>query len=678
MSFLNIPLKSVPLSLNTVTPTDYMPWYSPTLFPIAPGQPTPAATMVPYRWLLELDVSQQPTSSYLTRRPGVYDGQDISVGQWVANTASGAAWQITSVTAKTPSTLSVIVQDVYRYNTFRDPTQLGNGTPATGFYVAFNVSDTGVPEIDPVPEVGVSSDFFTNLLSRFEYINLQYDFPLFQANNTFQVNNVVGTDASTNNFVLASNSTIIPIGRVTSISDTIPGWFTLNPVQKITDFLDSLPGSVGDIIYTDVNNPGGLTLEPGGSQIYLKIRNNTQSVTYTNPDTSTTPGNIIQINGINATILGTGSLSDLVAAAELVATQTGVNAVNALTPNVNTTNNTMLSPSYGEPLLSVSMPYPTATIAGVLVTFNISSTDAGYAGYARAADMMTAINNANIPNITASVIGLASLVLSYSTGSAITIVNGVSDVNGVPFAGNASGSGLLLTTSASTDYMVTFTSVDSRAIDFLDVVGSATGDYSLISVENGVKACGMYIAEGIRTTVSTVVTNLAQLNTLSPYVGDTSYVIDSDDGNGNNVGEWSQWLFSGSYWVETANQDSSTTDAKSLETMLDWSSPPVINIGSISTGRRITLITVEVTIPFNNAGSTVSIGYQINNPTTPVTISDALMASGVIDLTVAGTYTTSTDILFGTDTVQGDVIITCNYANSGATAGQSQIIVSYV
>jgi hypothetical protein len=188
----------------------------------------------------------------------------------------------------------------------------------------------------------------------------------------------------------------------------------------------------------------------------------------------------------------------------------------------------------------------------------------------------------------------------------------------------------------------------------------------------------MYIAEGIRTTVSTVVTNLAQLNTLSPYVGDTSYVINSDDGNGNNVGEWSQWLFNGSYWVETANQDSSTTDAKSLETMLDWSSPPVINIRSISTGRRITLITVEVTIPFNNAGSTVSIGYQINNPTTPVTISDALMASGVIDLTVAGTYTTSTDILFGTDTVQGDVIITCNYANSGATAGQAQIIVSYV
>ena len=323
MAFLNIPLKSIQLNLTSVVPTDFMPWYNPSLFPVPPGSPQPAPQQNAFRWLLTCDVSQQLQSSYSTRQPGSFNGQDISVGQWIANTATGAAWQIISVTSKTASSISFIVQDIYRYNTFRDGTQQGDGSPPTGYYVAFNVSDSGVPEIDPVPEVGVSANFFTNLLSRFEYINLQYDFPLYQLNNPFQINDVVGTDASSHSFKLASDSTIIPIGRITSLSDTIPGWFTFDPVQKITDFLDTLPGDIGDIIYTDPANPGKLTTTPGGSQIYLKVRNNTQSVSYSSADTSTSVGNVVQINGINAPITNVGNLDDLVIAAELIVSGTG-------------------------------------------------------------------------------------------------------------------------------------------------------------------------------------------------------------------------------------------------------------------------------------------------------------------------------------------------------------------
>src|SRR5690606_3525520 len=117
----------------------------------------------------------------------------------------------------------------------------------------------------------------------------------------------------------------------------------------------------------------------------------------------------------------------------------------------------------------------------------------------------------------------------------ITIVNGSSDINGVPFAGASSGSGLALSTPASITYNIEFTAVDARAINFLDVVGSTVNDFGLISVENGIKACGLYIEEGLRTATTTVVTNLTQLNTLSPLIGDSAYVIDSDDGQGNNV-----------------------------------------------------------------------------------------------------------------------------------------------
>ena len=677
MSFLNIPLKSIQLSLTSVVPTETMSWYNPGLFPVIPGNPQPAAQQNPYRWLLTCDVSEQLQSSYLTRQPGTYNGQDISVGQWVANTSTGASWQIISVVAKTTQSIQFIVQDIYRYNTFRDVTQQGNATPPLGYYVAFSVSDAGIPEIDPVPAVGVSSDFFTNLLSRFEYINLQYDFPLFQAGNNFQLNDVVGTNALTNSFVLASSNNIIPIGRITSISDTIPGWFTFNPVQKITDFLDDLPGNIGDIIYTDTNNPGGLTLQPGGSQIYLKIRNNTSSISFTNSDSSTTPGNVFQLNEVNVTIGGTGSLDDLVTATNLVLNQTGVNASKNLTPSVVSTTFPLLSTLYGEVLLSVAFPYPTTIINGVTVTFNISSTDSGYAGYSRAADMKTAINNTGIPNIFADVSATSTLILTNSSGGTINIVNANPDVNGINFAGSNSGSGLALSTAASTAHRVTFTAIDSRPIDFLDVVGSPTGDYGLVSVENGIKACGMYIAEGIRTSTSVVVANLAALNSLLPYVGDQAYVIDSSDGQGNNVGEWSMWLYNGSNWVETSNQDSSTTDAKSLEYTLTTASPADINIGSISTGRRVTLITVDVITAFN-VPATLSLGYQVNNPIPPAPVPTGLMTAALIDLTVIGTYTTYTDILFGTDTAQGDVTITGNFSTGSANLGNAKIIVSYV
>lgn len=137
------------------------------------------------------------------------------------------------------------------------------------------------------------------------------------------------------------------------------------------------------------------------------------------------------------------------------------------------------------------------------------------------------------------------------------------------------------------------------------------------------------------------------------------------------------WLYDGVVWVETSNQDSASTDAKSLEYTLTTASPVSVNVGEISTGRRVTLITVEVTTPFDGA-ATVSIGYDISNPAPPPPVPAGLMPVGLIDLTVAGTYTTYTDILFGTDTAQGDVTVTATFDNAASTTGTAQIIVSYV
>lgn len=678
MAFLNIPLKSVQVLLTTSSGVESMPWNNPLLYPVIPPALPPAPVQKDFRWRVNMTVTDQNHSSYLTRAPGKYNGQDIVVGQWIANLTTGQAWQIITIESKTTTNVTAIVQDIYRYNTFRDTAQVGFGGPLTGsIYVVFDIGDTGIPEIDPVPAAGTSATFSQNLQSRFEYINLQYDYPLHQTGNAFGLNDVIAADSTTNSFVLSDATNRIVVGRVTSISDTVPGWFTINPVQKVVDFLDFLPGGVGDILYTSLVVPGAITATPGGSQIYIKLRNNTSSVSLSTAPGPTTPGNVFQLNGIDVTVGGSGTPANLQTAVNLKTPQTGVVATLTLFPSTVQTNNALITTTYGEPALFATASPATATINGTLVTFNVASTDPGYEDYARPAQMAQVINAAAISGIIADTPSALILRLTNSTGGSITIVNGTSDVNGVPVAGTNSGTGLALSTPASVFSQITFTAVDARAINFLDVVGSTVADYGLISVENGVKAAGLYIEEGLRTASNTVVANLTQLNALSPLIGDAAYVIDSDDGQGNNVGEWSMWVYNGVAWVQTSNQDSASTDAKSIEYTLTSASPATFNVGEISTGRRVTLITVEVTQAFDGT-PTLEIGYIVANPVTPVTVPNGLMTLGLIDLTVTGTYTTSTDILFGTDTVEGDVTVTAALSNGGATIGMAQIIVSYV
>jgi hypothetical protein len=678
MSFLNTPLKSVQVNINLISGVESMPWYNPLLYPIVPPASPPAPLQKDFRWSVVMDVSVQQHSAYNTRDPGRYSSQDIVVGEWIANLSSGQAWQIISIESKNAAQVVATVQDVYRYNTFRDVAQVGNGSPAAGNYVVFGIGDTGAPEIDPVPAAGTSAQFSTNLFSRFEYINQQYNYPLYQLGNTFAFNDVIAVDHGTNSFVLATSTYKTVVGRITSISDTIPGWFTVNPVQKVVDFLDYLPGNVGDTIYASTAVPGGITVTPGGTELYIKLRNNTQSVSYSTLPGPGVVGNIFQLNGVELELLAPPTVQTLVILVNTNQVQTGVSAIEELLPTTVETSSLLISPTYGEPALYAISSPATATINGSQVTFNIASTDPGYTEYARAAEMAQSINNASISNIVASVPSALVLLLTNTAGGPITITNDTSDINGVPFAGNNSGSGLALLTSASSNFRIKFTADDARAINFLDVVGTPTGDFGLTSVENGIKACGLYIESGLRSAETTVLLDISALNTLQALIGDQAYVINSDDGNGNNVGEWSMWLWDGDKWVRTSTEDSSSTDAKSLEYTVTIGSPASIEIGKISTGRRVSLITVEVITPFNGTAPSLSIGYQVNNPVIPLPEIAGLMPSSIIDLTVAGTYTTYTDILFGTDTEQGDVTITAAFDGVGSANGEAQIIVSYV
>ena len=73
-----------------------------------------------------------------------YNGLDIVVGDWVAMATSGLCWKINSITAKTINSVTCVVEDWLRYNTFRAST--GNGAPSTGSAVVFSLNEKGTPK----------------------------------------------------------------------------------------------------------------------------------------------------------------------------------------------------------------------------------------------------------------------------------------------------------------------------------------------------------------------------------------------------------------------------------------------------------------------------------------------------------------------------------------------------
>lgn len=403
-SFNGIPVVSIPGTISS-TPVNYgspLQWNTSTRY---------------YQWTLTLSVPvTQKTSGVYTRQKLLYSGIDVYVGQWIANISTGQAWQIISISSKSASSVTCVVEDIYRYNTYRDVNQSGNGRPGTGSYVVFTVSSDGTPIIDPTPSAA-SSTFGPSLTSRFRYISTQNDFVLQQsdlstvnpsvsltnggtgynsggsatffsvpltggtgqgalativvtsgvvtavtitfvgngnyvagdvlsASNVnlggtgsgfsttiifvFAYGDVIAVDQATGNFVLADATYQDIIGTVTGVDDAGVN-FSVNLLEKVNYLLDYLPGNVGDYIYSDTTVPGGLTTSIGGTKVYLKLRNNTQSNTVSSTfvaptDIVSANGYVFNINGYPTTVGGTGTLTDVNTAINAISSITGISS----------------------------------------------------------------------------------------------------------------------------------------------------------------------------------------------------------------------------------------------------------------------------------------------------------------------------------------------------------------
>lgn len=656
---LNVPAKVLPVTVTNMTMKAYWDyddgegdkWWS--------GGSTPK----PYRWELTLSVDPASHGSHKTRTPYVFNGFDVLVGDFIAGATDGKALQIVSITEKTATSVVCVVEDVLRYNTFRNASGIGIFT-VPGQAVVFQTNEFGDPMIDPLPTGIVSADFYANVNSRFKYLNPKAHFVLEKENHTFEVGDVIGISDEGEYEVSAASNLDKLIGTVTHKGPG-PNQFMIRPINGIIDFVPALPGNAGDFAYASIDGSGDLTTTVTGAPIFLNIKNAVASTSRGSVLNGTTSiGNVIEINDVNVTFTGTSiaqAASDInsVSGHGIVASESTapVEAVSETAQAV-----------YG---LVGGYPPFAATINGVLVNF--TTTTAGQAEYSQsvaiAEDLVTDIIAAGIPNLEARA-SSGKLYLTETTGSSITIVNTSNDTNGNGFAGASSISGLNASYAASTGKNLLLTRADGGEIIIRNITGTPSEDFGLISGHNGSYPIGLDVEQGIRKAGTTVVSSTAARDLLpNVLVGDQAHVLDTGEG------EWGLYLWDGSNWVIIATQDSAATDANSLyHTYVMPSSIDgnieIITMGRISNNSRVVSVLVEVITGFSgHTGSAPALNIGTS------TDAAALVHEDLIDLESVGSYNLTPDYHYAGP---NEVEIIATLDHNLSQEGEIKITVTYV
>ena len=609
-----------------------------------------------YQWEITGTVTAQAHGSHLTRKDFEYNGLDVQVGDWIAGATTGTCLRIISISAKTATSVTMVVEDWLRYNTFRS--SIGNGIFNTGPCVIFQLNENGHPMLDPVPTSITSGDFYLNINSRFQYLNPQMHYVLDQTAHGFSAGDVISVTGS--GFVKTTSATANKV--IGTCTNPGPGvnQFMIRPNTRIIDFLPAIPGNVSDFIYTHATTAGALTTNDASGRIqFLKIANAIESsVTGTQINPTVTANDVIEINETPVTLTST-TLTQTIADINGSTSTHGVTA--SSTPSPTTATTATLSLAYG--LVGV-YPGGVITINGTSVTIN--TTTAGQAAYGIAvaigADIVADVNAAAPTNITASLSG-SNVVLTESQGNAITIVNVTNDGQGNPVAGASSGTGWPLSTSASTGAYIKLARADGGEILLDQTTGTPLTSLGVFSVHNGRPPLAVTVEQGLRTSGgTTVVNNVFALNALSAQTGDTAYVIDS--GNG----EWKFMIYNGSAWIQLSDEDSADVDAKTITaTVTQSGGSGNTTIGTVSNNARITLVSVEVTQAFDDANATLTVGDSGDN--------DRLASDVMIDLTSTGTYAMQPAYQYtgGSDT---DIVAYLNIGSS--STGSAKVLVSYM
>ncbi len=610
----------------------------------------------PTKFRVVISVTASAHSSHLTREKYVYNGLDINVGMWITSISTPKALKIIKVEAKTTTSVTCIIEDIDRYNTFRDPGGNGNAmftVPGSG--VVFELGDDGLPVLDPVLTSMTDMKIFDQIMSRFRVFNPNKRMGFTKLNHGFYEGEMLKVTAS--GFDRAQSSDLYPVGVVVDIGPG-PHNFYITPTTKLITNLEGVPGSQGDLIYQDATVAGHLTTTPGSSTkvVFLKVTDSKICRIIGSQATPTTSnGNKMNINKVEVTFnTGTGSLANIITDINATTSDHGVTAGTSPAETVITGN---VSPAYSD----VSTGAFVYTINGETFTILQNADSITYAGttYPGVWDMIRDINEkTDITNVHAEE-ATGAVKLTNVAGGGITVANVTPTVTSGTYRTFTDATGLA-TTAAGTANRLKLERTDGGEIIINNVSGTPLTDLGVQSVDNGEIGNVLVVEQGGTASVSThVVANITARNALTGLTdGSTAFV--QDDGNG----EWALYIYVSSAWVRQSDEDSAATDANTMSaTLLPFSSGNT-TIGTVSATSRVTLVTMEVVSAFNGA-PTLTVGDSGD--------ATRLVANSDIDLSSTGVYTVTSAYTYAAET---DIV--AYYSAGGASSGSVKITVSYM
>lgn len=660
---LNYPNKVLSVTTSSIAGTDYWPhqngsgdlWYS--------GSASPKY----YRWQITFTVTEQQHGSHLTRDDFRYNGLDVIVGDWIGGATTGQCLKIISISAKTKTSVTCIVEDWLRYNTFKSTT--GNGIFGTGAAVIFTLNENGIPMLDPLP-TSVSSSFFTEVLSRFNYLNPQLNYVLEKTAHGFSKGDVIAV--TSDGFVKANATTADSMIGIVTETGPGPNQFMIMPNNRIIDFDPGIPGVQGDYIYVDSSGTLSNTDSGSGKVAFLNIQSAVPTVlTGDQGNPVIGDGNTMLFNSVSITFSGTGGSSNVSEIAnQLNAESSNTFIVASTLPKESVATADSGNTIYG--LIGGYVPFSAYIDTGsgnTLIEF--TSNGSQYATVSTPEDMATDINAANIANLTVTATA-TELSLSDLNGNAITITNGNADTGGYFFVGSSNISGLPASTSATNADKLRLTRADGGEILIYEDSTIFQDQTGIFSAHTGSVPLAMNIEQGVRTGGTTVVGTTSARDALAPAAGDQAYVTNKGDG------EWGLYLYTGSAWVQVSDADSANVDAKTLTTTFTmpvggFGTSTTQNIGNISPGRKIQSVSVDVNTVFTGYSGNVLPNIEVGTLADP----DIYCDSPSNDLTEDASFICNPEYVYPSSETQDQTIrARCNHY--GATAGNVTVKLTYI
>ena len=660
---LNYPNKVLSVTATSIAGTDYWPhangsadlWYS--------GSASPKY----YRWQVTFTVTEQQHGSHLTRDDFRYNGLDVIVGDWIGGATTGQCLKIISITSKTKTSVTCVVEDWLRYNTFKSTT--GNGIFGTGAAVIFTLNENGIPMLDPLP-TSVSSSFFTEVLSRFNYLNPQLNYVLEKTAHGFSKGDVISV--TSNGFEKANAITADRMIGIVTETGPGPNQFMILPNNRVIDFDPGIPGVQGDYIYVDSSGTLSNTDTGSGKVAFLTIQSAVPTVlTGDQGNPVIGDGNVIIFNGVSITFSGTGGSSNISEISNQLNAETSNTFIVASTlPKESVATADSGNTIYG--LIGGYVPFSAYFDNGsgnTLVEF--TSNGSMYATVSTPQDMATDINAANIANLTVTAT-TTELSLLDVNGNAITISNGNADTGGYFYVGSSNISGLPASTLATGEDKLRLTRSDGGEILIYEDSTLFQDQTGIFSAHTGSVPLAMNIEQGVRTGGTTVVGTVSARDALAPAAGDQAYVTNKGDG------EWGLYLYTGSAWVQVSDADSSNVDAKTLTTTFTmpvggFGSSTTQNLGNISPGRKIQSVSVDVHTAFTGHSGDITPNIEVGNINDP----DQYCDSPSNDLTEQTSFLCNPEYVYPASETQDETIrARCNHY--GATAGNVTVKLTYV